>query len=282
MRCRCRPTSSHYFHGMCPMPKAYIVSSYRQISDPQKVAAYAKLSRLALAPFGARYLALGTAAAAYEHGLKERIVIVEFPSLERAIAARKMRGLPRSLESTSARVRSHSRLGPEGQMGHLITNALARPFLHLLISTRRPWWEKPTPRYRAGVMCVIGLARSLHSISQGPCADATSDRNPFFAHCRGRIRTHGLGSRLVYVPQVKRKQSLPAMSAFSADSSTFCNTACSRRVQGQGSPGAPTGRAFALVCEKPAAQGHDRSGRSSEMIGKEVERVRAPARFRPA
>src|SRR6266550_3221203 len=28
----------------------------------------------------------------------------------------------------SARVRSHSRLGPEGQMGHLITNALARPF----------------------------------------------------------------------------------------------------------------------------------------------------------
>jgi hypothetical protein len=28
----------------------------------------------------------------------------------------------------SARVRSHSRLGPEDQKGHLITNALARPF----------------------------------------------------------------------------------------------------------------------------------------------------------
>ena len=28
----------------------------------------------------------------------------------------------------TARVQSHSRLGPEGQMGHLITNALARPF----------------------------------------------------------------------------------------------------------------------------------------------------------
>src|SRR6201987_348745 len=28
----------------------------------------------------------------------------------------------------SARVRSHSRLGPEGQKDHLITNALARPF----------------------------------------------------------------------------------------------------------------------------------------------------------
>jgi hypothetical protein len=38
----------------------------------------------------------------------------------------------------SARIRSHSRLGPEGHMGHLITNALARPFLHLLFPTRRP------------------------------------------------------------------------------------------------------------------------------------------------
>ncbi len=28
----------------------------------------------------------------------------------------------------SARARSHSRVGPEGQKGHLITNALARPF----------------------------------------------------------------------------------------------------------------------------------------------------------
>ena len=28
----------------------------------------------------------------------------------------------------SARARSHSRLGPEGHKGHLITNALARPF----------------------------------------------------------------------------------------------------------------------------------------------------------
>jgi hypothetical protein len=38
----------------------------------------------------------------------------------------------------SARARSHSRLGPEGHTGHLIANALARPFLHLLFPTRRP------------------------------------------------------------------------------------------------------------------------------------------------
>jgi uncharacterized protein (DUF1330 family) len=69
------------------MPKAYWVSCYRSISDPQKVAAYAKLAPPAVTPFGARYIARGNAAAAFESGQKERIVISEFPSLEKAIAA---------------------------------------------------------------------------------------------------------------------------------------------------------------------------------------------------
>ena len=68
------------------MPKAYWVVSYRSISDPQKVAAYAKLAPAATASFGARYVARGTAVA-HEAGLKERIVITEFPSLEKATAA---------------------------------------------------------------------------------------------------------------------------------------------------------------------------------------------------
>ena len=69
------------------MPKAYWVVSYRAISDPQKLAAYAKLAPAATAPFGARYVARGTAAAAFEAGVKERIVITEFPSVQQAIAA---------------------------------------------------------------------------------------------------------------------------------------------------------------------------------------------------
>ena len=69
------------------MPKAYWVTVYRSISDPQKLAAYAELAPPAIAPFGGRYLARGTAAAAYEAGLKQRIVISEFPSVEKAIAA---------------------------------------------------------------------------------------------------------------------------------------------------------------------------------------------------
>jgi uncharacterized protein (DUF1330 family) len=69
------------------MPKAYWVVCYRSISDPQKLAAYAKLALAATAPFGARILARGSAADAYEHGVKERTVIVEYPSLEKATAS---------------------------------------------------------------------------------------------------------------------------------------------------------------------------------------------------
>jgi uncharacterized protein (DUF1330 family) len=69
------------------MAKAYWVTAYRSISDPEKLAAYAKLAPSAIAPFGGRYLARGAAAAAYEAGLKERIVISEFPSVAQAIAA---------------------------------------------------------------------------------------------------------------------------------------------------------------------------------------------------
>ena len=69
------------------MPKGYWVTVYRSISDPQKLAAYAKLAPPAIAPFGGKYLARATASAAYEEGLKERIVISEFPSVEKAIAA---------------------------------------------------------------------------------------------------------------------------------------------------------------------------------------------------
>jgi uncharacterized protein (DUF1330 family) len=69
------------------MPKAYMVFSYQSAPDLQKLAAYGKLAIPAFDAFGARLLARGNAAAVYERGLKERILIIEFPSLEKAIAA---------------------------------------------------------------------------------------------------------------------------------------------------------------------------------------------------
>ncbi|MFZ0846395.1 MAG: DUF1330 domain-containing protein [Pseudolabrys sp.] len=69
------------------MPKAYWITFYREIKDPAKLAAYAKLAAPATTPFGAKYLCRGPAAIAYEHGQKERVVITEFESLAQAKAA---------------------------------------------------------------------------------------------------------------------------------------------------------------------------------------------------
>jgi uncharacterized protein (DUF1330 family) len=69
------------------MPKAYWIVFYHSISDPKKLEAYAKLAPAATAPFGSHYLARGTAAAVFEHGLKQRVVVNEFPSVEKAVAA---------------------------------------------------------------------------------------------------------------------------------------------------------------------------------------------------
>jgi uncharacterized protein (DUF1330 family) len=69
------------------MPKAYWVSAYRAVTNPDKFAAYAKLAGPALTAGGGRFLARGEAAVVYELGLKQRTVLVEFDSVEQAVAA---------------------------------------------------------------------------------------------------------------------------------------------------------------------------------------------------
>jgi Uncharacterized conserved protein len=68
------------------MAKAYWIACYREIIDPDKLAAYAKLAGPAIAAGGGRFLARDVAAKAYEAGVKERTVLIEFDSVERAIA----------------------------------------------------------------------------------------------------------------------------------------------------------------------------------------------------
>jgi len=69
------------------MPKAYWISTYRSVHDPEALAAYAKLARPALNKAGGRFLARGTPAQVYEGGLSQRTVLIEFDSLAQAIAA---------------------------------------------------------------------------------------------------------------------------------------------------------------------------------------------------
>jgi uncharacterized protein (DUF1330 family) len=67
--------------------KAYWIACYREISDPAKLAAYAKLAGPAIEAGGGRILARGVAAQAYEDGRVERTVLIEFDSIEQAVAA---------------------------------------------------------------------------------------------------------------------------------------------------------------------------------------------------
>ncbi len=69
------------------MPKAYWISTYRAVHDTDKLAAYAKLAGPALTAHGARFLARGEPSKVYESGLKQRAVLIEFDSVEQAMAA---------------------------------------------------------------------------------------------------------------------------------------------------------------------------------------------------
>ena len=69
------------------MPKAYWVATYRSIDNPDALAAYAKLAGPAIAGAGGRFLARGSPAKAYEAGLMQRVVVIEFDSVAAAKAA---------------------------------------------------------------------------------------------------------------------------------------------------------------------------------------------------
>jgi uncharacterized protein (DUF1330 family) len=68
------------------MAKAYWITSYRDVRDPAKLTAYAQLAGPAIEAGGGRFLARGTAVKAYEDGRTERTVIIEFASIEQAVA----------------------------------------------------------------------------------------------------------------------------------------------------------------------------------------------------
>lgn len=79
------------------MPKAYWISTYRSISDAAAMAAYAKLAGPALQGAGGRFIVRGMPAMVYESGIKERSVLIEFDSVQQAIAAHDSPGYQEAL-----------------------------------------------------------------------------------------------------------------------------------------------------------------------------------------
>ncbi|MEM5455740.1 DUF1330 domain-containing protein [Paraburkholderia phytofirmans] len=69
------------------MSKGYWVTSYRATKDAAKLGAYAQLAVPAVAAAGGKFIVRGVADEAREQGLKERTVVIEFPTYEAAVAA---------------------------------------------------------------------------------------------------------------------------------------------------------------------------------------------------
>lgn len=81
------------------MAKAYWISAYRSISNPDALAAYAKLAGPALTAAGGRFLARGVPAVTKENGVNQRLVIIEFDSVEQAQAAYSSPGYKAALDA---------------------------------------------------------------------------------------------------------------------------------------------------------------------------------------
>ena len=67
------------------MRKGYWISLYRSVSNPEALAAYAQAAGPAITAGGGRFLVRGTPTKAYEAGVNQRCVVIEFDSLEKAI-----------------------------------------------------------------------------------------------------------------------------------------------------------------------------------------------------
>jgi len=81
------------------MAKGYWVACYRSIKDPNALGEYAKLAGPAIQAGGGRFLARGNPAKTYEVGLDQRIVVIEFDSVEKAIAAHDSPGYQAALKA---------------------------------------------------------------------------------------------------------------------------------------------------------------------------------------
>jgi uncharacterized protein (DUF1330 family) len=70
------------------MAKGYWISCYRAVHDQAALGEYAKLAGPAIEQHGGRFVARGGTVRAYDQGVEGRTVVVEFESVDKAIAAR--------------------------------------------------------------------------------------------------------------------------------------------------------------------------------------------------
>lgn len=80
------------------MAKGYWITTYRSISKPDNLAAYAKLAGPAIEAGGGKFVVRGNPAKTFENGMMQRCVVTEFPSVAAAIAAHDSPGYQAALK----------------------------------------------------------------------------------------------------------------------------------------------------------------------------------------
>ena len=78
---------------------AYWICVYKAVHDPEKVAAYAELAGPAMRSAGGRFRARGNPAVTFEKGESTRTVVIEFESVEAAVAAHDSEGYQEALRA---------------------------------------------------------------------------------------------------------------------------------------------------------------------------------------
>ena len=81
------------------MAKAYWIVTYRTIKNQDAFAAYAKLAGPAVQASGGRFIVRGNPAKTYEAGMNQRVVVIEFDNLQKALAAHDTKEYGAALEA---------------------------------------------------------------------------------------------------------------------------------------------------------------------------------------
>lgn len=81
------------------MAKAYWVNTYRSINNQAAFDAYAQLAGPAIQAAGGRFLVRGSPAKVYESGMMQRVVVIEFDSLDQAVKAHDSDGYQAALKA---------------------------------------------------------------------------------------------------------------------------------------------------------------------------------------
>ena len=81
------------------MAKGYWINVFRKINDPKKVEAYRNLAGPVMQASGGKFLVRGDPAKVYEKGQMERVVVIEFESVAKAIEVHDSPGYQAALKA---------------------------------------------------------------------------------------------------------------------------------------------------------------------------------------